>query len=91
MLQRSERNTCHLYLTLLFLLTAFNACTTRMQEIKMKKILVSVKSIKGDTIISSAVYYAGNILCLREDSATSGLRVMKVSLLSGSRKENFPQ
>lgn len=55
-------------LTILLLLTAFIACTTKKQDIKAKDFLVSVKSIKGDTIISSAVYYEGHILCLQEDS-----------------------
>jgi hypothetical protein len=55
-------------LTILFFLTAFIACTTKKQDIKAKDFLVSIKSLKGDTIISSAVYYAGHILCLQEDS-----------------------
>jgi hypothetical protein len=54
-------------LTIFFFLTAFIACTTQKQDIKAKDFSVSVKSIKGDTIISSAVYYAGHILCLQED------------------------
>lgn len=55
-------------LTIFFFLTAFIACTTKKQDIKAKDFSVSVKSIKGDTIISSAVYFAGHILCLQEDS-----------------------
>jgi hypothetical protein len=55
-------------LTIFFFLTAFIACTTQKQDIKAKDFSVSVKSIKGDTIIRSAVYYAGYILCLQEGS-----------------------
>lgn len=54
-------------LTILLFLTAFIACTTKKQDIKAKDFLVSVKSIKGDTVINSAVYYAGHILCLQGD------------------------
>ncbi len=39
----------------------------KKKDTKANDFLVSVKFIKGDTIISSAVYYAGHILCLQED------------------------
>lgn len=55
-------------LTILFFLTAFIACITKRQDTKSKGFLVSVKSMKGDTIITSAVYYAGHILCLQENN-----------------------
>jgi len=55
-------------LTIFLFLTAFIACNTQKQDIKAKDFSVSIKSLKGDTIISSAVYYAGHILCLQEDS-----------------------
>jgi hypothetical protein len=54
-------------LTVLFFLTAFIACTNRKQDIKTKDFSVTVKSLKADTLISSALYYNGYILCLRED------------------------
>ncbi|MFN8291370.1 MAG: hypothetical protein U0U70_14025 [Chitinophagaceae bacterium] len=49
-------------------MTAFLACTTKKPDKKVKGFSVFVKSIKGDTIISSAVYHAGHILCLQEDN-----------------------
>lgn len=55
-------------LTIFILLTAFIACSNRQQDIKAKEFAVVVKSIKGDTIISSAVYYDGHIICLQADS-----------------------
>jgi hypothetical protein len=48
-------------------LTAFIACNAQKKE-KTKTFSVSVKTIKGDTILSSTVYYNGYILCLQEDS-----------------------
>lgn len=55
-------------LTIFFLLTAFIACSNQQQDTQSKEFAVAVKSIKGDTIISSAVYYEGHIICLQEDS-----------------------
>lgn len=54
-------------LIIYFFLIAFFACSSQKQDIKAKDFLVSVKSIKGDTVINSAVYYSGHILCLQED------------------------
>lgn len=55
-------------LTIFFFLTAFITCSSKKQDTKTKDFLVSVKSIKGDTVITSAVYYDGHILCLQEDN-----------------------
>ncbi|MBO9203233.1 MULTISPECIES: hypothetical protein [Niastella] len=54
-------------LTIFLFLTAFVTCTIPKQNITAKRFLVSVKSIKGDTIINSAVYHSGHIFCLQED------------------------
>lgn len=40
----------------------------KRQALKAGDFLISVRSIKGDTIINSAVYYAGHILCLQDDN-----------------------
>lgn len=55
-------------LIILFFLTALVSCSTKKQDTKEKDFLVSVKSIKADTIIISAVYFAGHILCLQDDN-----------------------
>jgi hypothetical protein len=55
-------------LTIFIFLIAFISCTNQQQDIQAKGFSVAVKSIKGDTIISSAVYYDGHIICLQEDS-----------------------
>ena len=55
------------YLTIFFIFTAFIACNLKNQDKEIKQFSVSVKSLKGDTIIHSSVYYDGNILCLQED------------------------
>lgn len=54
-------------LTIFLFLIAFIACSTQKQDIKAKEFSVSVKFIKGDTVITSAVYYSGHILCLQGD------------------------
>ncbi len=52
----------------LFPLIVFLACNTNKKDTKAKDFIVSIKSIKGEKIISSAAYYAGYILCLQEDN-----------------------
>ncbi len=49
------------------MLTVFIACSNKKKDIQAKDFIVSIKSIKGDTVIASAVYYSGYILCLQED------------------------
>lgn len=55
-------------LTIFLFLIALIACSTQKQDIKAKDFSVSVKSIKGDTVITSAVYYSEHILCLQGDN-----------------------
>lgn len=55
-------------LAIFFLLSSFIACEADAVKIKGNDFSVSVMSLKGDTIISSAVYYSGHILCLQENN-----------------------
>jgi hypothetical protein len=55
-------------LTTVFFLTALTACTTQKQDTNAKNFSFSVRSIKADTIVSSAVYFDGHILGLQENS-----------------------
>lgn len=54
-------------LAILFVLTAFIACSSKKQYIKAKDFFVSVKYIKSDTVINSAVYYNEHILYLQDN------------------------
>ena len=55
-------------LIILFFLTAIIACSSPQQDIRGNEFIISANSIKADTIINSAVYFAGYILCLQEDN-----------------------
>jgi hypothetical protein len=55
-------------ISFLFLLTTLFSCGTKKKDIKSKDFSISVKSIKGDTIITNAVYFEGHILCLKENN-----------------------
>ena len=54
-------------LIILIFVTAALACTIKKKDKREYGFLVSVKSQRGDTTITSAVYYGGHILCLQED------------------------
>lgn len=54
-------------LIIYFIVSAFIACSTQKHDVEAKDFSVSVKSIKGDTVITSAIYYSGHILCLQGD------------------------
>ncbi len=55
-------------LFLMIFLTFFFACTSKKKNIISTDFIVSIKSLKGDTIIRSALIYDGYILCLQEDN-----------------------
>jgi hypothetical protein len=55
------------YLLILSVLAAFSVCTTKKQPSKESEFEVSVKSIPGDTVVTTAVYCQGYILCRRVD------------------------
>ncbi len=64
-------------LTLLFFLVPFVSCKDKLQETVLEKFDVSLRSMTGDSIITSAVYFNDHILFLQESGK---LTVLDTSL-----------
>jgi hypothetical protein len=58
--------TFKLYSILIFLI-GFFACTTKAHQTSVKTFTIITKSLKADTVITSAVYFSAHIICLQAD------------------------
>lgn len=51
----------------LVLAAGFFGCVTSEQQTIAKRFIVKTKSLRADTVITSAIYFGGHILCLQAD------------------------
>jgi hypothetical protein len=57
---------CKFYSFFIFIV-GFLACKTQGPQTQPKNFTIDVKSLQADTVITSAVYFGGHILCLQAD------------------------